>query len=228
MKQHSALAVVSPCDLLRDSLVELASRVGFNRVAMVETSESAAGLAESVVATGATRLLVVTPGVGGLRDFIELVRDQIPLVSIATYCMVPSDESLVSDLACGAEAALCATDPKSVVERKLGEFARGEIVNSNDIRARARTLGQSQECDRALAAHLEAAVSPAEWRVLRSLATGASTADIAAELGVAHATVNTYIKRLLAKFGVASRLELMLMAIRLRVVSLDDDALTDH
>jgi len=50
-------------------------------------------------------------------------------------------------------------------------------------------------------------LTPREDEVLRALALGASTARIGELLGISPSTVRSYVKSILAKFGVHSRIE---------------------
>lgn len=72
-------------------------------------------------------------------------------------------------------------------------------------------LGRSGRSDAAsVEASLgEAPLTPREREVVRQLATGAATRDIARAMGVTPQTVNTYLKRVYAKTGVRSRVELL-------------------
>ncbi|HEY2206663.1 MAG TPA: response regulator transcription factor [Pseudonocardia sp.] len=55
-------------------------------------------------------------------------------------------------------------------------------------------------------------LSPREYDVLRALARGYSTRDIAGELYLAESTVRSYTKALLTKLGVRSRIEALAVA----------------
>ena len=58
-----------------------------------------------------------------------------------------------------------------------------------------------------------------ELTVLRSLATGASNAEIAAELFVSVATVKTHVRRLLAKLELRDRVQAVVFAYESRLVT---------
>lgn|GEM_PF-2634407 len=59
-------------------------------------------------------------------------------------------------------------------------------------------------------------LGPRERELCRHLAEGASTAAIASRMGLAESSVRTYLKRIFAKTGVASRLELVARLTDLR------------
>jgi DNA-binding NarL/FixJ family response regulator len=58
-----------------------------------------------------------------------------------------------------------------------------------------------------------------ELTVLRAMATGASNAEIAAELFVSVATVKTHVARVLAKLGLRDRVQAVVFAYESRLVT---------
>ena len=58
-----------------------------------------------------------------------------------------------------------------------------------------------------------------ELTVLRVMATGATNAEIAAELGVSVATVKTHVARVLAKLGLRDRVQAVVFAYESRLVT---------
>jgi DNA-binding NarL/FixJ family response regulator len=61
-------------------------------------------------------------------------------------------------------------------------------------------------------------LSPRELEVLRRLAAGADTRDVAAQLGISQTTVRNHAQSLLHKLGVHSRLEAVALAFRHELV----------
>ena len=61
-----------------------------------------------------------------------------------------------------------------------------------------------------------------ETDVLQELVRGKSNKDIAAELGLRESTVKWYVNTVLSKLGVEDRLQAVLQALRMGLVSLDD------
>jgi PAS domain S-box-containing protein len=59
-------------------------------------------------------------------------------------------------------------------------------------------------------------LSPRELEVLRLLAAGRSTAEIAQELHISRVTVRNHVQRVLKKLGVHSRMEAVLACVRLK------------
>lgn len=65
-------------------------------------------------------------------------------------------------------------------------------------------------------------LGPRERELCRHLAEGASTLTIATRMGLAESSVRTYLKRIFAKTGVASRLELVARLTELRAANASD------
>ncbi|HEY1094087.1 MAG TPA: LuxR C-terminal-related transcriptional regulator, partial [Glycomyces sp.] len=74
--------------------------------------------------------------------------------------------------------------------------------------ARSRPAYAPIEVDGAGVANL----TPRETEVLALIGEGRSTAEIAAELGMAEATVKSHVTRVLAKLGLASRVQAAIFA----------------
>lgn len=98
----------------------------------------------------------------------------------------------------------------------LGEGAREALVR--DIQRAVNELGSTT--DPPASSPPEGAdtdplrfLTPRERQVLDGLAAGASTAELAARLGLSVSTVRSYVKTVLSKLGVHSRLEAVIMLL---------------
>jgi DNA-binding NarL/FixJ family response regulator len=67
-------------------------------------------------------------------------------------------------------------------------------------------------------------LTPREMQVLRALADGGSTSNIASTLGIGSATVRSHVKSLLAKLGVHSRVEAVSLILKADRLSADPSA----
>ena len=61
-------------------------------------------------------------------------------------------------------------------------------------------------------------LTPREVEVVRDLATGLSTPEISAKLGITRNTLRTHVHNIMGKLGARSKLEAVLAAIRLGIV----------
>jgi DNA-binding NarL/FixJ family response regulator len=103
--------------------------------------------------------------------------------------------SLVTSLVAGWDSMADGTRLGLVREIQLLAEQLSEATSPSDLR-----LADAPETDLSF-------LTPRELEVLRALSVGASTAHIAQDLGISVATVRSYVKSLLGKLGVHSRLE---------------------
>jgi len=89
-------------------------------------------------------------------------------------------------------------------------------LDDHAVRGLLSALGRS-DAPRALP-HELGRLTDRELTVLRAMATGASNAEIAAELFVSIATVKTHVARILAKLGVRDRVQAVVFAYESRLV----------
>ena len=80
-----------------------------------------------------------------------------------------------------------------------------------------RTIAQLLNSRREVEAQLER-LTPREKEVLRLMAEGTSSRDIASKLGISYTTVRTHIRSLGSKLGVHSKLEAIVKARELALV----------
>lgn len=95
--------------------------------------------------------------------------------------------------------------PDSEAHERLARAAAGLLGRGLSYSRRLGTGGARQP-SRALA---ESPLTPRERDVVSRLVAGASTRDISQAMGLTVSTVNTYMKRIFAKLGVHSRVELV-------------------
>ncbi|MEV8638994.1 response regulator transcription factor [Streptosporangium sp. NPDC051023] len=100
----------------------------------------------------------------------------------------------------GGEALLA----PAVTRRLIGHFA--ERLRPTDIARPARD-------------EVVNALTPRELEVLRELAAGLSNAEIAQALVIAPETVKTYVSRILTKLGLRDRVQAVVLAYRVGLVS---------
>src|SRR5688572_4020804 len=99
-----------------------------------------------------------------------------------------------------------ATDPECLKQARWAarNFARGLSYADRLSAEGARRSGE--DVRQAVA---RAPLTPRERDVVTLLVSGASTREIASQIGLTIATVNTYLKRIFSKLGVHSRVELV-------------------
>lgn len=151
------------------------------------------------------------PGRNGLEVLAELrTHERPPAVAILTT--FDSDEYIARALGSGASGFLVKdTDPEQL-PMLVRTLAAGGIVLSPQV---ARTLVDGFHAGSDLdAASLVAGLTNREQQVLARLRGGSSNSEIGALMDLSRATIKDHVSAILAKLGVATRLEAALLAER--------------
>ncbi|MFB3737372.1 MAG: response regulator [Candidatus Velamenicoccus archaeovorus] len=153
------------------------------------------------------------PGDTGVQA-IRFLRASCPRVKVVALTAFGATELIVSALiagACGYAQKSCSIEELVEVIRRA---AAGEMVMpSSDL---PRILDELQET-RLRASMQELALqrlTTREIEILRELAAGRTTGQIAGSLGISPLTVQSHVKNILAKLGVHSKVEAVTLAWR--------------
>jgi len=122
-----------------------------------------------------------------------------------------SDAARLAALESGASAFIHKSRAASEVVDAIRQVASGlSLITPRTV---AALLTKRREMD----AQSES-LTPRENEVLRMMAEGASSRDIAAKLGISYATVRTHIRSLGSKLGVHSKLQAIIKARELALI----------
>ena len=133
-----------------------------------------------------------------------------------------TDRSRALAIAAGASGVLdkASADPRTIAEA-IRAISRGEpLIPPSEaiaLAARAARLRQEEKAARDALASL----TPRERDILQAVAEGSSDKAIAARLYLSDRTVRNHVVALLAKLNVDSRLQAVVLAVRLGAVRLD-------
>ncbi|TCK26819.1 response regulator [Pseudonocardia endophytica] len=142
----------------------------------------------------------------------------------------PETAARIKSAAPGARVLLhTATEELEPVRAALGAGADGAVFKDSRLLVeglRAVLTGQVPFVDPRLAAgrrsddprSAQQVLSPREYELLVAFADGKSTRDIAGDLYLTESTVRSYVKSLLTKLGVHSRIEAVAEARRLTLI----------
>ena len=156
------------------------------------------------------------PGINGI-EATRQIREAVPNAKVVLLTAVQSPEIIADALAAGA----CGYVPKTRAVDELMDVVRraaaGELVMpERDLAAVVEQLRGSRPTTGELALRR---LTPREAEILRSLAAGETTTQIAETLGISALTVQSHVKSILAKLGVHSRLQALVFALRHNLVS---------
>ncbi len=147
------------------------------------------------------------PGMGGL-EAIRAIRAQGPEVPIGVLTMFESPDYVQSALKAGASGYVAkdATPADFCEAASLLAHGRRELVAIPNAPA-ANADGTSSR-------NPLASLTEREREVLRALSTGASTTEIARNLGITTKTLRNHISNTYHKLGIYDRAQAVILAIR--------------
>lgn len=157
----------------------------------------------------------------GLPDMngVTLIRKLLELNPKTLAVALTVDESLetvIGAITSGACGYLLKTSSVERICRDLDAILEGDLVVSTEVAplviSHLRRFGLSQKSNPS--SSLVGRLSPRELEVLTLVAQGKDNRTIAQELFISEKTVKNHVNRILEKLGVASRLQLVVLAFR--------------
>ena len=139
------------------------------------------------------------PGPGMVKELLQIN----PGLAVVIFTMYPEDSHAVAYLRSGAKAFLSKRRPIGELVGAIRAAAEGKRYITQDL---AQYL---LEFDIDLSKEPGKIFSERELQVVRHLAQGQSSKQIALLLGVSQATVNTFVRRIKLKLGVHSIVEIV-------------------
>jgi len=158
----------------------------------------------------------------GLKDadpvaFVRAVSKRKPNLPVLALCPRGDDERVVAAVRGGARGCLYVDDLEARLSPALEEALAGGRPMSRGMAGlfletvrRTRVSSQQQQAVRPL--------TPRERAVLAELGRGAKYEDVAVNLGVSVNTVRTFVRSIYDKLGVDSRVDAVLLGIRLGLI----------
>lgn len=151
------------------------------------------------------------PGMNGIEATTELVR-HCPTVKVVILSMYDDENSVVSAIRSGARAFVLKKASSTELLDALRTVARGGSYLSSQVSDRLLTRIQRGDLQTHEHSPLES-LSPRELQVLRLVAEGKTSKDIAVMLDLGLQTVRSYRKTMMKKLGVNNVAGLTQMAL---------------
>ncbi len=176
---------------------------------------NAGSVAESIVRAAALKPDValidfrLTDGTGA--DAAAGIRQLRPETRVIFLTREDSDAARFAALEAGASAFIHKSRAAQDVVDAIRKVADGGSLFT------PRTIAQLLNSRREVEAQLER-LTPREKEVLRMMAEGTSSREIASRLGISYTTVRTHIRSLGSKLGVHSKLEAIVKARELALI----------
>ena len=140
------------------------------------------------------------PGMNGIEATTELLR-HCPAIRVIVLSMYDDENSVVSAIRSGARAFVLKKSSSAELLDALRAVARGGSYLSSQVSERLLTRIQRGDVEKRDRGPLES-LSPRELQVLRMVADGKTSKDIAILLDLGLQTVRSYRKTMMKKLGV--------------------------
>jgi DNA-binding NarL/FixJ family response regulator len=146
------------------------------------------------------------------RDAAQVIRRTFPSTRFVFLSRDGSDDARLAAVEAGASAYLLKSDPASNVLDAVRKAANGISMISPTVIARLVSTGRNR-------AHMRDSLSPREREVLKLMADGVGTREIARRLGISYATARTHIRSISGKLGTHSLVNTVVTARELELVN---------
>lgn len=158
---------------------------------------------------------VAMDGMNGL-ELAERVRAELPATRVIVLSMFSSEEYVVRALKAGASAYLLKDSATAELELALGAVARGEVYLSPG--ASRRLVERVVRPTDAAAGPLDA-LTPRQREILKLIAEGVHTKEIAYRLNLSAKTVESHRAQIMDRLGIRDVPGLVRLAIRAGLIS---------
>lgn len=208
-----------------EALVRHALRVFVDADELLEIVGEARDGAEAVALCASLRPDVVLmdlqmPVLGGVNAIAEAIRMQPELKALALTTF-SSERHVVSALRAGAAGYLVKdTSPDEIVAAIKDVQAGQSVLSARVTRELIGAVRNGSEADGRLILEGGQTLTERELASVRLLARGMSNAEIARELHISEATVKSNLGRIMTKWEVRDRVQVLIRAVRLGLVSI--------
>jgi len=148
------------------------------------------------------------------------IRSVAPKAAIVFHSAGESETALLDAIDAGAMAYLTKSATADQIIEAVRRASVGEVLIPVSLFAKAISRQRKVVTDREAREKLLAEFTPRELDVLRLLADGYDTANMATRLGIAQHTVEWHVSHVIEKLGVHSKLQAVIAAARLGLIEL--------
>lgn len=147
-------------------------------------------------------------------DFIRFLHDRRPRAAALVLSAVSEQGHLARAIEAGATGVMHKSTRTEDLVRAVRRLHAGEVLLSQqEIIEALRLVVRERERDHEARLAIQQ-LTPRELEVLQALAEGLSDREISQWLHVGTGTVHSHVTNILAKLGVASRLQALVFAVR--------------
>src|SRR5271157_274212 len=205
------IVVVDDHRVVRDGIRAILTRDPEFRV--VGEADDGAGALRVCQETNPALVLmdISLPGVNGIEATVQLVR-HFPNTKVVILSMYDDERSVMGAIRAGARGFVLKQASFGEVLNALRVVARGGTYLSSSISGRLVERLQRGSLDAAEKGPLDS-LSPRELQVLRLVAEGKSSKEVATILKLEHSTIRSYRKTMMKKLGVSNLAGLIQIAV---------------
>ena len=205
------IVVVDDHRVVRDGIRAILTRDPEFRV--VGEADDGAGAIRVCQETNPALVLmdISLPGVNGIEATVQLVR-HCPNTKVVILSMYDDERSVMGAIRAGARGFVLKQASFGEVLNALRVVARGGTYLSSSISGRLVERLQRGSLDAAEKGPLDS-LSPRELQVLRLVAEGKSSKEVATILKLEHSTIRSYRKTMMKKLGVSNLAGLIQVAV---------------
>lgn len=205
------LLIVDDHEMVREGLkAMLVSEPDFSIVGDAANAEQALELIGRLL-PDIVLLDVRLPGASGI-DVCRAVTEKYPRVAVI-FLTTYTDENLVAQcIQAGARGFIVKDIERFDLKRAIRAVARGEATI--DPKAAVAVLAQLRRAPQTASEPSPESLSPQQLVILRLVAQGLSSREIAAQLYLSENTVKGYVQEILHRLGVKNRTEAVMVAVK--------------
>jgi DNA-binding NarL/FixJ family response regulator len=148
------------------------------------------------------------------------IRSAVPKAAIVFHSAEQSETALLDAIDAGATAYLTKSATADQIIEAVRRASVGEVLIPVSLFAKAIARQRKVVTDREAREKLLAEFTPRELDVMRLLADGFDTANMASRLGIAPHTVEWHVSHVIEKLGVHSKLQAVIAAARMGLIEL--------
>ncbi len=158
------------------------------------------------------------PGGDGITAIGQLA-ERSPGIRVIAVTTFGSDESVIAALRAGAVGFLVKdTEPEQIVAAIRSVHEGGYVLSPGIARELVRSVASHAPAPASVPLQESEQISPRESNVVELLARGMSNAEIAEELFLSEATVKSHLRRIMTKWNVRDRVQVLVRAAKAGVV----------
>ena len=205
------LVIIDDHEMVREGLKAiLVTEPDFSIVGDAANAEEALELIEHL-RPDVVLLDVRLPGVSGI-EVCRIVTEQYPETAVIILTTFTDEQVIAQCIQAGAKGFILKDVERFDLKRAIRAVARGEAAI--DTKTAATVLAQLRRVPQTKKELLTESLSSQQIVILRLVAQGLSSREIATQLYLSENTVKGYVQEILHRLGVKNRTEAVMVAVK--------------